>query len=117
MKTLCFAAVLAAIISIPALLPAQAPPAVIVPSDNLVTDGVPCIPAAVVATTIRYTEFRTASLQDWHPTERSLLISTRFGDTNQVHQVKFPGGDRSQLTRTARRWPSSPTKTASACCA
>ena len=27
-----------------------------------------------------------------------MLIETRFGDTSQVHQVKFPGGARTQLT-------------------
>jgi len=85
MKTLRFAGVLCAIIWISALLTAQAPPADIVPGDNLVIDGIPSIPAAIAATTNRYTEFRTAALQDWHPTERSLLITTRFGDTNQVH--------------------------------
>lgn len=98
MKTLRFAAVLSAIISLSALLPAQTPPLDIVPGDNLAIDGIPSIPAAIAATTNRYTEFRMAGLQDWHPTERNLLITTRFGDTNQVHQVKFPGGDRSQLT-------------------
>ena len=90
--------VVACLLVLPVLLSAQSPPADIVPGDNLVIDGIPSIPAAIAATTNRYTEFRTASLQDWHPTERSLLITTRFGDTNQVHQVKFPGGDRSQLT-------------------
>ncbi len=90
--------VVACLLALSALLPAQAPPADIVPGDNLVIDGIPSIPAAIAATTNRYTEFRAAALQDWHPTERSLLITTRFGDTNQVHQVKFPGGDRSQLT-------------------
>jgi len=98
MKTLRFAVVLYAIISVSTLLSAQAPPADIAPGDNLVIDGIPGIPVAIAATTNRYTEFRAAGLQDWHPTERSLLITTRFGDTNQVHQVKFPGGDRSQLT-------------------
>jgi len=98
MKTLRLASVLCAIISISALLRAQAPPADIVPGDNLVTDGIVSIPASIAATTNRYTEFRAASMQDWHPSERSLLVTTRFGDTNQVHQVKFPGGDRSQLT-------------------
>jgi dipeptidyl aminopeptidase/acylaminoacyl peptidase len=27
-----------------------------------------------------------------------MLVTTRFGDTNQVHRVRFPGGDRTQLT-------------------
>src|SRR5919198_6546235 len=90
--------VVACMLVVSASLPAQAPPADIAPGDNLVTDGIPSIPAAIAATTNRYTEFRTASLQDWHPTERSVLITTRFGDTNQVHQVKFPNGARTQLT-------------------
>jgi len=70
----------------------------ILPADNLVTDEIPSIPAAIAATTMRYTEFRRATLRDWHPSERSMLITTRFADTSQVHEVKFPGGARSQLT-------------------
>jgi Tol biopolymer transport system component len=46
----------------------------------------------------RYSEFRSASFGGWHPTRRELLIATRFGDTNQVHYLKAPGGDRRQLT-------------------
>jgi len=79
-------------------LSAQSPPVDILPGDNLVIDGIPSIPAAIAATTNRYTEYRTAGMQDWHPTERNLLVTTRFGDTSQVHEVKFPGGARSQLT-------------------
>ena len=70
----------------------------IVPGDNLVTDGIASIPGSIAATTNRYTEYRGATLRDWHPTERSILITTRFADTSQVHEVKFPGGARSQLT-------------------
>ncbi len=70
----------------------------IVPGDNLVVEGVPKIPTTVAEAVGRYTEFRSASLQSWHPTKREMLISTRFGDTAQIHRVKFPGGDRSQLT-------------------
>ena len=46
----------------------------------------------------RYTESRPANFADWHPTQREMLISTRFGNTAQVHQVKLPGGARTQLT-------------------
>ncbi|HEU4594384.1 MAG TPA: alpha/beta fold hydrolase [Pyrinomonadaceae bacterium] len=70
----------------------------IVPGDNLVVEGVPPIPATLAEEVRRYTEFRSASLSSWHPTRREMLISTRFGDTVQVHHVKFPGGARSQLT-------------------
>ncbi len=98
MKTFRLAAFFCAFLSISALLLGQGPSADIVPGDNLVTEGIAGIPASIAATTNRYTEYRTATLQDWHPSEHSLLITTRFGDTNQVHQLKFPGGDRSQLT-------------------
>jgi dipeptidyl aminopeptidase/acylaminoacyl peptidase len=68
------------------------------PSDNLILDGVPAIPQSIVESVNRYTEFRSASLSSWHPVERSMLIATRFGQTAQVHQVKFPLGSRKQLT-------------------
>ncbi|MCA1634844.1 MAG: prolyl oligopeptidase family serine peptidase [Acidobacteria bacterium] len=71
---------------------------VIVPGDNLVVEGVPKIPSTLAEEVRRYTEFRSAGLASWHPTRREMLISTRFGDTAQVHHVKFPGGARTQLT-------------------
>jgi dipeptidyl aminopeptidase/acylaminoacyl peptidase len=70
----------------------------IAPNENLVIDGVPPIPTAIVEAVSRYTESRGASLQDWHPTRHEMLILTRFGNTNQVHSVKMPGGDRTQVT-------------------
>jgi dipeptidyl aminopeptidase/acylaminoacyl peptidase len=70
----------------------------IIPNENLVTEGIPAIPAALADKVSRYTEFRAAGLLDWHPAKREVLISTRFGDTNQVHLVRFAGGDRRQLT-------------------
>jgi len=68
------------------------------PNDNLVADGIPAIPATLAATVGRYTDFRGAGLLDWHPARREMIISTRFAETNQVHRVRFPGGDRTQLT-------------------
>ncbi|MBI3407025.1 MAG: prolyl oligopeptidase family serine peptidase [Planctomycetes bacterium] len=70
----------------------------VVPGDNLVVDGVPKIPAALADKVSRYTEFRTATVADWHPSKREMLIHTRFGDTSQIHHVRFPGGARTQLT-------------------
>jgi dipeptidyl aminopeptidase/acylaminoacyl peptidase len=75
-----------------------AQPADLKPADNLVTENIPRIPASLIDAVGRYTEFRAADLADWHPTRREMLITTRFGDTNQVHQVAFPGGARTQLT-------------------
>ncbi|HJZ91518.1 MAG TPA: S9 family peptidase [Gemmataceae bacterium] len=71
---------------------------VIKPGDNLVTDGIPPVPAELAEKVARYTEFRSASLTSWHPTRREMLISTRFGQSSQVHRVKMPGGARFQLT-------------------
>jgi dipeptidyl aminopeptidase/acylaminoacyl peptidase len=68
------------------------------PTANLVVDGIPAIPASLVDDVRRYTESRPASFADWHPTRREMLISTRFGNTPQIHQVKLPGGARTQLT-------------------
>ncbi|MBV9659152.1 MAG: S9 family peptidase, partial [Verrucomicrobia bacterium] len=70
----------------------------IAPNEALVADGIPPIPAATAERAARYTDFRAATLLDWHPTRREVLIATRFGDTNQLHLVKTPGGARTQLT-------------------
>jgi len=80
------------------LLALPAPAQVLAPGDNLVADGIPPIPAALADQVKRYTEFRSATFLDWHPTRREMLVSTRFGQTAQVHRVKMPGGDRTQLT-------------------
>jgi len=70
----------------------------IVPGDNLIVEGIPRIPASLAQSVDRYTNSRYASLLSWHPKRREMLISTQFGDTPQIHQVKFPGGARTQLT-------------------
>jgi dipeptidyl aminopeptidase/acylaminoacyl peptidase len=68
------------------------------PADNLVVDGIPPIPAELVDQIGRYTESRAAAFRDWHPARTEMLITTRFGETNQVHRVNMPGGARTQLT-------------------
>lgn len=68
------------------------------PPENLVVDGVPPIPPALVQAVRPYLESRTATLQDWHPQRRHLLIRTRFADAAQLHLVRQPGGARQQLT-------------------
>ena len=77
--------------------PSRAAPAVPAP-DSLVADGIPPIPADLAEQVGRYTNVRVALMQAWHPTRREMLIRTRFGDTWQLHRVRFPGGDRSQVT-------------------
>jgi dipeptidyl aminopeptidase/acylaminoacyl peptidase len=66
--------------------------------ENLVTEGVPTIPAELRREVGRYLEFRAAAFQGWHPLRREMLITTRFADAAQLHLVKTPGGARQQLT-------------------
>src|SRR5438128_10949450 len=83
-----------------AIAPAPARPqaADVAPGDNLVTKGIPPIPATLVAAARRYGDFRAAAFWSAHAGRREMLIGTRFGDAQQLHLVKFPGGARTQLT-------------------
>ena len=65
--------------------------------DNLVAN-LPPIPAAIAEDVAPYTEARSAFLAEWHPVKKKMLITTRFGNAPQIHEVKMPGGDRKQLT-------------------
>ena len=66
---------------------------------NLVLEDVPSIPDEIADRTYRYQQTRSAVLAGWlGRAEDGLLISTRFGDTAQVHRVARPDGMRSQLT-------------------
>ena len=71
---------------------------VIPPGDNLVAEGIPRVPALLAEAVSRYTEFRRAAFLSWHPTQREMLIRTRFAETPQIHRVQSPGGARTQLT-------------------
>jgi dipeptidyl aminopeptidase/acylaminoacyl peptidase len=68
-----------------------------------VSEGVPAFTPELQQKITPYLEGRPASFSDWHPQRTEMLISTRFGDTPQVHLVKFPGGDRKQLTFSRER--------------
>jgi dipeptidyl aminopeptidase/acylaminoacyl peptidase len=78
--------------------PTAAQQAAITPNENLIADGLPPIPASLVDDVRKYSEARNASLVDWHPTRREILISTRFADAPQLHAVAMPAGARRQLT-------------------
>src|SRR5271163_3286009 len=79
-------------------LAVRAQEAALTPPESLVVEDVPKIPASLADTAGRYGSYRAASLVDWHPTRREMLIATRFGDTPQLHAVKMPEGARQQLT-------------------
>ncbi|MGC1459100.1 MAG: alpha/beta fold hydrolase [Steroidobacteraceae bacterium] len=63
----------------------------------LIFDGVPALDPKLGAHLADYLEGRDASFLAWLP-DNSLLVSTRFGDTSQVHRVIAPLGMREQLT-------------------
>lgn len=65
---------------------------------NLKPEGVAPIRQDVYAAVARYNESRPATLLDWAPAKREILIATRFGDVPQIHRVAMPGGAREQLT-------------------
>jgi len=72
--------------------------AVVPPPESLMVEGVPPISASVAETAGRYGAYRSAAVVDWHPTDRSILINTRFAETPQLHLVNTPGGERRQIT-------------------
>src|SRR5580693_2526231 len=70
---------------------AQQPPAA------LTRDGLGATDAAVGTTLPHYLESRSASFVDWL-WDGSMLIATRFGDTEQIHRLRTPLGMREQLS-------------------
>lgn len=65
---------------------------------QIVTEGVPEIPASLRERVAPYLEFRSASFQGWHPVRREMAVLTRLGASPQLHWLKAPGGARRQLT-------------------
>ncbi|MDD3642069.1 MAG: alpha/beta fold hydrolase [Candidatus Krumholzibacteria bacterium] len=65
---------------------------------NLVIEGIPEIPRRIEERMIQYQNTRSAAVQDWSLDGSGLYISTRFGETSQIHFVGAPGGARRQIT-------------------
>ena len=64
----------------------------------LVLENVPETPADVAERMRQFQNVRSASLIDFAADGNGLLVSTRFGETAQLHHVAEPGGARTQLT-------------------
>lgn len=77
--------------------PAAPAPVERVTKGNLILESIPEIPAEISERLSAYENVRSHAFLDWTG-DGSILITTRFGDTNQVHEVKAPGGARRQLT-------------------
>ena len=82
---------------------AAEPPAVVAPNANLVAQGIPPIPATLVAEVARYTDFRGHNLVEWHPQRRELLVSHRKAgaSTLQLFRVAAPLAEPEALTDAA----------------
>jgi len=66
-------------------------------SGNRISENLPEVPAELVERLNRYQNTRGASFNGWLP-DGSLMVSTRFGETSQVHRVREPLGMREQIT-------------------
>lgn len=77
---------------------AAAPDTVAPKPAAIIVDGVPAIPRSLVAATQPYLDSRNAGFLGWNPADRSMLIKTRFGNTNQLHIVRAPGAMRAQIS-------------------
>jgi dipeptidyl aminopeptidase/acylaminoacyl peptidase len=67
-------------------------------NDMVVLEAVPEVPERIVDQLNRYQNTRGARFQDWDQDGQSIFITTRFGNTSQLHHVSMPGGARRQLT-------------------
>ncbi|MGQ0384761.1 MAG: S9 family peptidase [Gammaproteobacteria bacterium] len=78
-------------------LPAAAADIERITRGNLAIEGIPEIPAELIERMRRYQHTRQAALADW-TSDGQITISTRFGNTSQLHLVAEPMGARRQLT-------------------
>src|SRR5678815_1122836 len=81
---------------LPSLAAAQEP--VVTPPPSLTVEGIPPIPQSIADGLARYSQFRQAQMQAWHPSKRQVIIRTALGNAPQLHLVEGPARDRRQLT-------------------
>lgn len=64
---------------------------------NLILEGIPPRDTQLTERLGLYRQSRQATFLDWLP-DGAMLVSTRFGDVEQIHRVATPLGAREQLT-------------------
>ncbi|MBC7956758.1 MAG: prolyl oligopeptidase family serine peptidase [Cytophagales bacterium] len=94
---------LASVIALSACTTPPPPAAVLTPNANLVTQGIPPIPASLVEQVARYTDFRGHNFADWHPTQREMVVAHRKAGANtaQLFRLAGPMAEMEQLTDSA----------------
>lgn len=76
----------------------EAAPPPVADTGSVLLDGTPAVPPELHARLQQYLETRSAWAESISPDGTRLLVTTRFADTAQVHQVAGPLADRQQLT-------------------
>src|SRR5690606_5579727 len=64
---------------------------------TLILDGVPTASPALIERLSPWLHARSATARGWLP-DGALLVTTRFGDIEQLHRVAAPLGAREQLS-------------------
>ncbi len=70
----------------------------VVPNENLIVENISEISKDLATKVKKYSEARGASIVAIHPLKEEVIITTRFGATNQLHKVAQPMGARKQFT-------------------
>ena len=70
----------------------------VLPNENLITENIAPISKELAQKVKKYSESRGAALVAIHPTKNEIIVGTRFGSTNQLHNVIQAMGDRKQIT-------------------
>ncbi len=80
--------------------PAESQEAVVDPRRPAAIEAaeVPPVPEEVFARLREYSHVRQAAFLGWAPDGSGILVSTRFGNSTQLHRVRMPGGRREQIT-------------------
>lgn len=65
---------------------------------NMIAEDVPPLSVNIANEVKNYTESRSSSFVTWHPVRKEMLISKRFENTSQLHNVKFAEADPEQIT-------------------
>ncbi len=65
---------------------------------NLVLEDVPEIPLELKERLLQYQNVRGAGFRDWDTQSNAIMISTRFGETSNLHMIDHPLGMRKQIT-------------------
>ena len=88
---------LLALMLVPATSAAGAPPVQREQVGTRISENIPAPPAALLERLNRYQNTRGANFAGWSGND-AILVTTRFGETNQVHRVAQPMGMREQIT-------------------